>query len=358
MWTSPVRRRHLSDPHSGNHIIVTMARFNLAAALLLSASAVSGFAPSSGQSALSSRSVRRQPSAVNYEYIFSSISPIGTVGGKNTKTPTPPVPPKPVENAPEPATEAPNDSASFDAMVKAAFPGAVSNTDLKAKAVEALSAKGYTPENTLLCTSLCCDELARNLEQELVDIYGRNFNLGGLAGFPFAGNTGFGAMSAHIPDDGCCFLVHGPHVGITKDGTIGKVERPGIALVDNCCGSAIAASNYVGGITGGGAQVTMAIQTFTDFQQHAVQELILPHGKRLEDAEDRMHELPFALYESQDILVRQIIAGGNAKAGGLALLGGVQINTSPDEDDYFVPLRFDYMDTKGNVVADLLPQLK
>ena len=342
----------------GNVTITTMARFNLAAALLLSASAVSGFTPSSGQSALSSRSVRRQPSAVNYEYIFSSISPIGTVGGKNTKTPTPPAPPKPVEKAPEPAAEAPNGSASFDAMVKAAFPGAVSNTDLKAKAVEALSTKGYTPENTLLCTSLCCDELARNLEQELVDIYGRNFNLGGLAGFPFAGNTGFGAMSAHIPDDGCCFLVHGPHVGITKDGTIGKVERPGIALVDNCCGSAIAASNYVGGITGGGAQVTMAIQTFTDFQQHAVQELILPHGKRLEDAENRMHELPFALYESQDVLVRQIIAGGNAKAGGLALLGGVQINTAPDEDDYFVPLRFDYMDAKGNVVADLLPQLK
>ena len=340
-----------------------MARFNLAAAVIISASAVSAFAPSQGQSALSSRAVRRQPSAVNYEYIFSSISPITTVGGKNRAAPPAP---KPVEKAPQPPAEPPKEAAaapappsSFDAMVKAAFPGALSNTDLKAKAVEALSAKGYTPNNTLLCTSLCCDELARNLEQELVDIYGRNFNLGGLAGFPFAGNTGFGAMSAHIPDNGCCFLVHGPHVGITKDGTIGKVERPGIALVDNCCGSAIAASNYVGSITSGGASVSMAIQTFTDFQQQAVQELILPHGKRLEDAgENRMQELPFALYESQDVLVRQIIAGGNAKAGGLALLGGVQINTAPDEDDYFVPLRFDYMDANGNVVANLLPQLK
>ena len=175
-----------------------MARFNLAAAVILSASAVSAFAPSQGQSPLSSRAVRRQPSAVNYEYIFSSISPIGIVGGKNKKAPPAP---QPVEKAPEPAAEVPKEEAaaapappaSFDEMVKAAFPGAVSNTDLKAKAVKALSAKGYTPQNTLLCTSLCCDELARNLEQELVDIYGRNFNLGGLAGFPFAGNTGFGA---------------------------------------------------------------------------------------------------------------------------------------------------------------------
>ena len=86
---------------------------------------------------------------MNYEYIFSSISPIGTVGGKNTK-PTPPAPPKPAEKAPEPAAAAPNGSSSFDAMVKAAFPGAVSNTDLKAKAVEALSAKGYTPEVSAL----------------------------------------------------------------------------------------------------------------------------------------------------------------------------------------------------------------
>jgi hypothetical protein len=61
------------------------------------------------------------------------------------------------------------------------------------------------------------DELARNLEDDLNKVYGHNFNLGGLSGFPFAGNTGFGAMSAHVPDDGFCLLVHGPHVGISKE---------------------------------------------------------------------------------------------------------------------------------------------
>ena len=42
--------------------------------------------------------------------------------------------------------------------------------------------------------------------------------LGGLSGFPFAGNTGFGAMAAHIPDNGFCLLIHGPHVGICQNG--------------------------------------------------------------------------------------------------------------------------------------------
>lgn len=87
----------------------------------------------------------------------------------------------------------------YDDMITSIFPGALSNKVLETKVVQALAEKGYTSTNTLLCTSLCCDELARRLEDDFVSVYGNNFNLGGLAGFPFAGNTGFGAMSAHIP---------------------------------------------------------------------------------------------------------------------------------------------------------------
>ena len=172
---------------------------------------------------------------------------------------------------------APTASKKFD-KVNDIYPGAITNQELATKVVSLLDQKGFSASNTLLATSLCCDELARRLEDDFVNIYGNNFNLGGLAGFPFAGNTGFGAMAAHIPDDGYCLLIYGPHVGIAKDGTVGKVERAGIELVDNCCGSAIAASNYLKGITEGGAQITTKIQEFTDFQQGAVQELILPHG--------------------------------------------------------------------------------
>jgi hypothetical protein len=247
---------------------------------------------------------------------------------------------------------------TFDKLVKSNFPGAITNRELVTRVTGLLEEKGFTPENTLVATSLCADELARVLEDDFVKIYGQNFNLGGLSGFPFAGNTGFGAMSAHVPDDGFCLLIHGPHVGITQDGVVGKVERSGIALVDNCCGSAIAASNYLKGITDGGAKITTKLQQFSDFQQGAVQELILPFGKRLNDADNRMKELPYALYDSQDILVRDIINGG--KGGikqGLALLSGIQINTGPDTQDYFHPLRFDYYDSDGNVVESMLESL-
>ena len=253
----------------------------------------------------------------------------------------------------------PDSDPAFEKVVQSNFPGALSNKDLVTKVVDILTRKGYNGSNTLLATSLCCDELARQLEDDFNGIYGNNFNLGGLAGFPFAGTTGFNAMAAHIPDDGYCLIVYGPHVGVAADGTVGKVERSGIKLVDSCCGSAIAASNYVKTITDGGAMITTKIQEFTDFQQGAVQELILPHGKRLADAKKRMVELPYALFDSQDMLMREIVKKGSTGIKrGVALLGGVQINTGPDTPDYFVPIRFDFKNYRGEIVEEMLSSLK
>ncbi len=254
---------------------------------------------------------------------------------------------------------APQPSAEFDALVQKNFPGAIDNKELVTNVVQQLSKMNYTPANTLLATSLCCDELARQLEDDFTGVYGSNFNLGGLAGFPFAGDTGFWNMATHIPDNGYCLIVYGPHVGLARDGTVGKVERAGVGLIDTCCASAIAASNYVRTITDGTYEITATIQRFTDFQQGAVQELILPHGKRLAEAENRMAELPYALYESQDVLLRKLVTNNHIAENkkGIALLGGIQINTGPGTLDYFHPLSFDYVNTDGEVLEDMLPAI-
>jgi hypothetical protein len=265
------------------------------------------------------------------------------------------------EKVKEVFANSPETNSKFDAIVQKNFPGALDNKALVTKVVDILAGKGYTGANTLLATSLCCDELARQLEDDFNGIYGNNFNLGGLAGFPFAGNTGFGAMAAHIPDDGYCLIAYGPHVGVAADGTVGKVERSGVARAGDCCTSAIAADKYVKNLTDGTLPITTQIQQFIDFQQGAVQQLILPHGKRLSDADDRMAELPYAIYESQDMLMGDIIKRGSAGIKdniGLAILGGIQINTGPDTLDYFVPLKFNFLsNNSGENVEDMLPDL-
>eukprot|EP00980_Cylindrotheca_fusiformis_P009646 scaffold2134_cov93-Cylindrotheca_fusiformis.AAC.8 len=252
----------------------------------------------------------------------------------------------------------------FDATVKRIFPGAIDNYALVKHVTSILfEEKGYTKSSTLLATSLCCDEASRQLEDDFEEAYGRNFNLGGLAGFPWAGQTGFAAMAHHIPDheqeDSHCLLVYGPHVGITQEGIIGKVERAGIGHPDTCCGSAVAASRWVEQITNGEALITTNLQEFTDFQQGAVQQMMLPHCRRLDDAgEDRMKHLPYAMYDSQDLLMRKITERGAASTrNGLVLLGGVQINTGPTTPDYFHPLRFCFMNRDGDIVEDYIPEL-
>jgi hypothetical protein len=67
------------------------------------------------------------------------------------------------------------------------------------------------------------------------------FPLGGLAGFPFTGKTGWGAFSSYCPNDGNIVILIAPHVGIDHTGCIGKVTREGQDHATSACGAAIGA---------------------------------------------------------------------------------------------------------------------
>lgn len=254
--------------------------------------------------------------------------------------------------------DSPSTDTDYDELIRSTFPGALSNKDLEIRVVSTLAARGFTAANTLLATSLCCDELARRLEDDFVAVYGNNFNLGGLAGFSFAGLTGFENMALHTPDDGSSLIVFGPHVGLSTEGVLGQVERSGVYQVETCCTSAIAAFNYLQGITNDGVNDG---GSFTDFEQGAVQSLLEPHVATLQNSQDAMLELPYLLYDLQDNLLYDIIEKG-MNAGlvknNIALLGGIQINTAPQALDYFLPLRFELLDNQGQVVEDLLDQIR
>lgn len=232
----------------------------------------------------------------------------------------------------------------------------MTNAELVAMAAKSLSGYGYNATNTLVATSLCCDEVNRPLDKALVEEYAMpNFQMGGLAGFAFGGATSFGAMAAHIPDGGSCLVVYGPHVGVNTEGAVGTVERRGKANGGACCGSAVAASMYVQSVLDGG-EVAGIPEKVTDAQQAYVGQLLLPHAERLAKAEDKMVELPYALYDAQDELMQDILsaASGAVGQGYVAALGGIQINTPAGLSDYFLPLRFDIRNSKNEVVEKFL----
>jgi len=243
--------------------------------------------------------------------------------------------------------------------INSVFPDALKNKDLVSKVSKSLKAYGYG-KDSLLATSLCADEMNRVLENDFAAVFDSNFAMGGLSGFPFGGITSFDDMALHIPDGGSCLIVFGPHVGVDSTGVVGTVERRGRADGGPCCGSAIAASGYVAGVVAGTTDKAPPPSVPTDAQQTFVGNMLLPYATRLENASDKMVELPYALYDAQKKMMGDIVKAGAGNVDGdgkIAVLGGIQINTPEGISDYFKPMSFEVYDNGGKLLEDLSSEL-
>ena len=118
---------------------------------------------------------------------------------------------------------------------------------------------GFTSENTLFADSSCPDEINHdNPDEDVTALFasrwGEMFPLGGLAGLPFTGKTGWAAFSSHCPKNGNIVVMFAPHVGIDSDGIVGKADRDGQDCSSAACGAAIGAFNAVKNNTPGTKQ--------------------------------------------------------------------------------------------------------
>lgn len=95
------------------------------------------------------------------------------------------------------------DQAKCDANVRKFFKTAMRNDDVVRAAITISSRLGFDGPNTLFSHSCCPDEINHeegDITHALQTHFGEIFALGGLAGIPFSGKTGFGAYAAHVPD--------------------------------------------------------------------------------------------------------------------------------------------------------------
>ena len=139
---------------------------------------------------------------------------------------------------------------AFDSSLQTYFPGALTNSAIALRVAASLRDRGYTRTNTLFGSSLCSDEINDTAESLVGDLQNKLgvegvFNLGGLGGLPFVGISGMGAFTSHAPVDGKIFIVFGPHVGISNDGVVGKIERVGKKSVSGSCGAGIGAHKAI-----------------------------------------------------------------------------------------------------------------
>lgn len=88
-------------------------------------------------------------------------------------------------------------------VVSKFFPSAQVSVHMLHKVDEFLHGQNCTGRNTLYAQSVCSDEINHE-SGDITDIFikrfGEVFHLGGLAGIPFTGRTGFKAFAGHVPD--------------------------------------------------------------------------------------------------------------------------------------------------------------
>src|SRR5690625_5328742 len=79
-------------------------------------------------------------------------------------------------------------------------------------------------KRTLMATSVCSDEVIRSATKFRTYLGIENaFQLGGLAGFPFAGLTGLMAFLGNVPDRGIGLILFGFTIRFYKHGETGII---------------------------------------------------------------------------------------------------------------------------------------
>lgn len=282
-----------------------------------------------------------------------------------------------------PATE------KSDALVRRYFSTALSNVDMMNIVIDTTEALGMNKENTLFSHSTCSDEI-NQLENMLPNLlmrhWGEMFLMGGLAGVPFCGRTGFSAFSHHIPDGGHAFLLFAPHVAIcTKTQKVGYYMREGQHHESTACGAAIAAYNYVKGTVdtaGARARSPCADMPLSeeDYEMDYLKREVGKHVDEIMNSAEPMVTLAYVTYDIVKSLTLKIIntdwmhhdedahfeteghdASHTHRGSKMVLLGGISVNLDDSMPDYFVPLMFECRekDMKSGAVktTDLLVNL-
>jgi len=228
----------------------------------------------------------------------------------------------------------------FDEVVKSHFPNALDAKDTSIHYLGKLQLEHKIDvSKVLMATSVCSDDINVPSTTFFNVLFGP-FVMGGLGGIPFVGQTGMTAFAHHIPDDGSAFFFYGPHIGVTSDGELGKMYRPGQKNKGNSCGALmLALSRFKDG-------AYKPILHDDDYQQMKLEESLISQREEIINSENPQKAITEATYEVIDKKIHEYIktCKNEFPVDRVALLGGIIINTDPGTDDYFVAKNFEVID--------------
>jgi len=224
------------------------------------------------------------------------------------------------------------------------YPKAITTIDSVNKIIDFVETElDLEPKQVMLADSVCSDDVNSIQYPARTQEFLGPFKMGGLDGFPFTGLTGIGAFASHVPDEGAEINYYGPHIGITKNGTIGEIHRFGQSRNSGCCG---AAKGALGKLTNN--QIIAGNVTDLDYQMNIIEQILLNEKARILNAQTPLYEATEVMYESIDIRINELVDKTNYNCKYVILVGAILINSDSDMGSFTEVRRFDVIDLASN----------
>lgn len=226
------------------------------------------------------------------------------------------------------------------AIIHQWYPKAITTIDSVNKIIDFVEYElDLEPKQVMLADSICSDDVNSIQYPARTAEFMGPFKMGGLDGFPFTGLTGMGAFASHVPDDGAVFIYYGPHIGITKSGTIGEIHRFGQNKNSSCCGAAKGALHKLIH-----DEIKPANITEMDYQMNTIEQILYKAKERVLGAPTPLFEATEVIYEAIDTRINELVAQTNYHCKHVILAGAILINSDSDMGSFTEIRRFDVID--------------
>ena len=238
-------------------------------------------------------------------------------------------------------------------IIRQWYPNAITTIDSVNRLIDFIEEHlDLEPEQVMLADSVCSDDVnSIQYPARTKELLGP-FKMGGLDGFPFTGLTGMGAFASHVPDNGAVFIYYGPHIGITKTGTIGEIHRFGQHKNSACCGAAKGALAKLMN-----DQIIEGNVTDLDYQMNTIEQILLKQKERIISAKTPLFEATEVIYEAIDARICELVAKTTYNCKYVILMGAVLINSDTDMGSYTSAKRFEVIELKSGNKRDLMELL-
>ena len=230
------------------------------------------------------------------------------------------------------------------AIIPQFYPGASTTIDSVNHLIDFIENELDLETNkVMMADSICSDDVnSIQYPSRALEFLGP-FKMGGLDGFPFTGLTGMAAFASHVPDEGAVFIYYGPHIGITKNGTIGEIHRFGQSKNTGCCG---AAKGALGKLLNN--QIVEGNVTELDYQMNTIEQILFKQKDRITGAKTPIFESTEVIYEAIDSRINELVEKTNFNCKYVILVGAVLINSDSDMGSFTEVKRFDIIDLTTN----------